>query len=111
MINVIVSYRVQAGFVEENKSNIADFLADFRKLDNNKFSYRVFLKDDGVTFIHISNYADENIQKEILNTPSFLAFQKKRDNSGLNDSHKVEVLQFIGSSKNLVNIIKANKQK
>ena len=33
---------------------------------------------------------------------SFLEFQKKRDESGLNNTHKVEVLQLIGSSKTIL---------
>ncbi len=101
MINVIVSYQVKPEFVEENKLNIAGFLADFRELDNRRFIYSVFLKDDGVTFVHTSNYSDENIQKEVLNVPSFLEFQKRRDESGLNNSHKVEILEFIGASKSI----------
>lgn len=102
MINVLVSYQVKPGFVEENKMNIARFLDDFRLLDNARFVYSVFLRDDGVTFVHMSNYADEEMQKRILNTPSFLEFQKRRDESGLNDSHKVHVLEFIGSSKEIL---------
>jgi len=33
----------------------------------------------------------------ILNIPSFKEFQRLRDESGLNDSHKVEILQSIGT--------------
>ena len=99
MINVSVSYKVKPEFVATNKVNIEKFLNDFKNLDNSKFSYNISLKDDWVTFVHNSNYANAEIQKEVLNTPSFLEFQKQRDDSGLNNSHKVEVLKFIGSSK------------
>lgn len=99
MIHVIVSYQVKPEFVAENKANIEIFLRSFENLDNTKFNYSVFLDSDGVTFTHISNYHDEHIQKEVLNTPSFLEFQKKRDESGLNNSHKVQVLECVGSSK------------
>lgn len=102
MINVIVSYQVKPGFVEENKQNIQKFLRDFKMLDNSKFTYVVYLKDDGVTFTHASNYADEQIQQDVLHVPSFLEFQKKRDESGLNNSHKVELLEYIGSSKEIL---------
>ncbi len=98
MINVIVSYQVKPEFVEQNKHNIHKFLSDFKRLDKNKFNYTVYVKEDGVTFVHSSDYCDEKIQQEVLSTPSFLEFQKKRDESGLNNSHKVEVLEFIGSS-------------
>lgn len=102
MINVSVYYQVNTEFVTTNKLNIERFLNDFKNLDNSKFSYSVFLKDDGVTFVHNSSYADAEIQKKVLNVPSFLEFQKQRDESGLNDSHKVEVLEFIGSSKKII---------
>ena len=98
MINVIVSYTVQPGFVESNKNNIRLFLKDFQELDTHHFSYEVLLKEDGVTFVHISSYENKDIQQQILNVPSFLEFQRKRDESGLNDSHKVAVMEFIGSS-------------
>lgn len=102
MIHVIVSYRVKPQFVEQNKSNIARFLKNFQDLDQNKFNYSVFLNSDGVTFTHISHYQDGNIQQEVLNAPSFLDFQKKRDESGLDGSHSVQVLEYIGSTAKIV---------
>lgn len=102
MINVTVSYTVKPEFVSENKRNIQNFLKDFEKLDAAKFVYTVDLKDDGLTFVHSSRYTDALIQQEVLNVPSFLEFQKKRDESGLNGSHKVEILEHIGSSKPIV---------
>ena len=98
MINVIVNYRVKPEFVEENKLNIAKFLKSFQDLDSKKFNYSVFLNSDGLTFTHISHYQDGDIQREILNTPSFLDFQKKRDDSGLDDSHRVQILEYLGST-------------
>lgn len=101
MISVIVTYQVKPEFVEQNKANIQLFLADFEKLDAAKFKYSVFLKEDGVSFVHYSQYSDEAMQNELLNVPSFKAFQQKRDESGLNDSHKVEILQSVGSKGDL----------
>jgi quinol monooxygenase YgiN len=101
MISVIVTYQVKPEFVEQNKKNIQAFLQDFEQLDASKFKYTVFLKEDGVSFVHYSQYSDEEMQNRLLNTPSFKAFQQMRDDSGLNNSHKVEVLQFIGSKGNL----------
>lgn len=99
MINASVTYRVSPEFVEENKQNIDRFLNDFEKLDKTKFTYDVFLKDDGMTFVHMSSYADKEMQQKILNVPSFLDFQEKRDQSGLNNSHSVSLLKFVGSTK------------
>lgn len=95
MINVIVSYTVKPEFVSANKANIEKFLNDFKNLDQSTFEYKVFVKEDGVTFLHYSNYANEEVQHEVLNVPSFKEFQRLRDKSGLNGSHKVELLQSI----------------
>ncbi len=95
MINVIVSYTVKPEFVSANKANIEKFLNDFKNLDQSTFEYKVFVKEDGVTFLHYSNYANEEVQHEILNVPYFKEFQRLRDESGLNGSHKVELLQSI----------------
>lgn len=102
MINVIVTYQVKPEFVAENKSNIKKFLKEFESLDNSKFNYSAFLDNDGLTFVHISNYENENIQNQVLNVPSFLEFQKRRDQSGLNNSHKVQLLEYVGSTTNIL---------
>lgn len=102
MISVIVTYQVKPEFVEQNKANIQTFLADFQKLDASKFKYTVLLKEDGVSFVHYSQYSDEKMQNELLNVPSFKAFQQIRDESGLNDSHRVEVFQLVGSEGKIV---------
>lgn len=91
----MVSYTVKPEFVPANKANIQKFLNDFKNLDQSTFEYKVFVKEDGVTFLHYSNYINEEVQHEVLNVPSFKEFQKLRDESGLNDSHKVELLQSI----------------
>lgn len=99
MINALVTYTVKPEFVAENKSNIRKFMKDFQKLDHSRFVYNVFVKDDGVTFVHISNYQDATMQQQLLNAPSFLEFQAKRDASGLNDSHSVSIMDYVDASK------------
>lgn len=98
MINVIVSYRVKPEFVKENEANIRRYLEDLRKLDTQKFRYEVFTKEDGVTFVHFASYHNETVQNEILNVPSFKEFQRLRDESDLDGTHKLEVLNFVGSA-------------
>ncbi|KFF03982.1 hypothetical protein [Chryseobacterium luteum] len=95
MINVIVTYTVKPEYVSENKNHIQKFLDDFKNLDQETFEYKVYLKEDGVTFVHYSNYINEEVQHEVLNVPSFKEFQRLRDESGLNGTHKVEILQSI----------------
>lgn len=98
MISVKVTYTVKPEFVAQNKTNIKSFLQDFKELKTLDFKYEVFLSENGVTFLHIASYKNETIQDQILNIASFKEFQKKRDESGLNDSHKFELLEHVGSS-------------
>jgi len=91
----MVTYTVNPEFVSENKANIRKFLDDFQNLDQETFEYKVYVKEDSVTFVHYSNYINEEVQHEVLNVPSFKEFQRLRDESGLNGSHKVEILQSI----------------
>ena len=98
MINVIVSYTVSKDFVSTNQQNIERFLHDFNDLDQREFSYRVLLKEDGQTFVHLSKYANESIQNQLLHIPSFLDFQKQRDESREDIHQKIEVCTFFGSS-------------
>ena len=79
MISVLVTYQVKPAFVEQNKANIQKFLTDFEQLDASKFKYSVSVKEDGVSFVHYSQYADEVMQNQLLNVPSFKAFQEMRD--------------------------------
>ncbi len=102
MIAVKVSYTVKAEFVNKNKQNINEFLADFKKLVTSNFMYNIFLQEDGLTFLHISMYEDEAVQNQVLNVPSFLKFQQERDESGLTTSPKIESMTFIGSSLGLL---------
>ena len=102
MINVIVTYKVKPAFVEENKKNIQKFLDDFKKLDTSSFQYNIYTKEDNATFVHYSTYRNEEVQTEILNVPSFKEFQRLRDESGLNGTHTVEILTYVGSSSEII---------
>lgn len=98
MISVKVTYKVSPEFSKENKKNIETFLNDFQKMDSNTFRYTVYVMEDNITFVHLSSYINTEVQNAVLNVKSFLEFQRKRDESGLNGTHKVEVLELIGSS-------------
>lgn len=102
MIAVQVTYKVKAGFVEENKANINAFLADFKEMQTSRFLYHVYVKADGLTFVHVSMYESVAMQEQVLNTPSFLKFQQSRDESGLNELPIIENLTHLGSSISLI---------
>ena len=93
MITVKVTYGVREDFTEKNKENIALFMKDFQLMKGDDFQYDVYTLKNGFTFVHISSYANSEIQQIVLNTPSFIAFQKERDESGLTEPHTVEILQ------------------
>ena len=98
MIVVKVTYTVNDAYVNTNKELIQVFLTDFKKLDNTQFLYSIFQNEDGKTFIHTSQYKDKEIQKILLNTPSFLHFQEQRDKN-LASEPKIEFLNYVGASK------------
>lgn len=101
MIIVKVAYTVKPDFVQKNQENINLFMVDFKKLNSNDFQYVSYLCEDGKTFVHLSHYKNEEIQKHLLQIPSFLAFQKHRDESGLEGLPQIEVMQLVASSQDL----------
>jgi hypothetical protein len=98
MKSVKVNYTVKSEFVSHNLENINAFMKDFRKLNRADFHYTVYLCEDGKTFMHLSTYANDEIQKQVLDVESFKSFQRQRDESGLEGSHKIETLRFIAAS-------------
>lgn len=96
MITVKVTYTVKPGFTAQNRQNIEVFLNDFKKLDTKQFSYNVYTKGNGNTFVHLSVYNSKEAQNELLNGESFKLFQQKRDESGLEGEPAIEVLEWVG---------------
>lgn len=103
MIIVKVTYTVQLDFVQKNQENINLFMVDFKKMNTDDFRYVSYLCGDGKTFVHLSHYKNEEIQKHLLQVPSFLSFQKHRDDSGLEILPQIEVMQLVASSQDLFN--------
>jgi hypothetical protein len=102
MIIVKVTYTVKSSFTEKNKENIQLFMDDFKRLNDGTFRYNAYVYGDGKTFVHLSHYDNENIQNKLLATPSFVSFQKQRDESGLEGSPQIEVLRLVASSHDIL---------
>ena len=100
MITVKVTYGVKKEFASKNKENIALFIKDLKAMNSKEFTYNVYTLEDQTTFIHISSYANKEIQEQVLNTPSFKEFQRQRDESGLTKAHNLKVLNFVATSQN-----------
>lgn len=98
MIIVKVTYTVKPDFAQKNQENINLFMNAFKELNNQDFRYVSYVCEDGKTFVHISHYRNEKIQKQLLQVPSFLSFQKQRDDSGLEKSPQIEVMQLVAAS-------------
>ena len=103
MIVVKVTYTVKADFVQKNQVNINEFLKDFKKIKSNDFRYIVYIGDDKKTFTHISMYQNEAIQKELLAVQSFKSFQQQRNNSSLEISENIEMMELAGTSYDIFN--------
>ena len=101
MITVKVTYTVKPGFVQKNQENINSFMLDFKKMKHIQFRYNVYLLEDGKTFLHLSHFQNEDVQKQVLAVPSFKLFQEKRDESGIENSHKVEIMKLIDFSSDI----------
>lgn len=100
MIAIKVTYTIKEDYVCTNKEKIQIFLNEFEKLDNKQFVYAIYQVNGSNTFIHMSQYKNEAIQKELLNMPAFLEFQKKRDLHLISEP-TIESLTEIGISKNI----------
>lgn len=102
MIIAKVTYTVNPEFVRENQQNINLFMADFKQMKDIHFRYNAYLLEDGKTFLHLAHFQNEDVQKQILAVPSFKLFQKKRDESGIDNSHKVEMITLIDASSDVL---------
>ena len=66
MIAVKVTYTVKSEFAPKNQENILTCMKDFRNLNSADFRYSAYVCDDGKTFVHLSMYKNEDIQKKVL---------------------------------------------
>lgn len=98
MITVKVTYTVKPEFAAKNQENITMFMKDFTAMGSNDFRYSALMSHDCKTFVHISMYKNSEIQAKLLSTPSFVEFQKRRDESGLEGEPSIEVMTLAGTS-------------
>ena len=60
---VKVQYTVKEGYVETNKANIRQVMADLREIDPPDIQYSAFLLDDGQTFVHFVMRVNDEAQR------------------------------------------------
>ena len=67
-------YTVRPEYAAENAERIRDVMAELRAMQRTDITYRVFLQDDGKTFIHWRMCADEEASKVFEHLASFDRF-------------------------------------
>ncbi len=101
MITVKVTYGVKKEYVQTNLKMIARFLEDFKALDTHNFVYTIYQQEDEQIFVHLSQFRDEKIQQQVLQVPSFVEFQKLRDEN-LSSAHHVDILKPVGATSEIL---------
>jgi hypothetical protein len=98
---VKVTYTTKAEFAEQNQSNIKNVMTDLQKLNHSGINYNACLGADGKTFTHTAFFKSDEDQKILNELPSFKHFQEQLKSSGLEVPPKQELLNLVGSSKNI----------
>ncbi|MEI6021170.1 MAG: hypothetical protein WCR21_08575, partial [Bacteroidota bacterium] len=92
-----------AEYVEQNKSNIKNVMADLQKLNHLGINYNACLSSDNKTFIHTAFFKSDDDQKLLNELSSFKNFQEQLKASGLEVPPKQELLTLIGFSNEVFN--------
>ena len=98
MKGIIVQYTVKEEFVETNKANIQQVMADLREINNPDIKYSSFLRQDGKSFVHFVLRLNDEAQKTVSELPSFQEFQRQLKESGPEVPPSAEDLSLVGSS-------------
>lgn len=70
-----VEYIVRPEYVEQNKANIQQVMADLKAMNVDGFKYISQLAEDGVTFMHYSMRSDELAASPLNGLASFDKFR------------------------------------
>ena len=69
-------YTVRPEYAAQNAQHIREVMAELRAMQRTDLTYRVFLQDDGKTFIHWRLCADEEASRVFDHLASFQRFQE-----------------------------------
>jgi hypothetical protein len=98
---VRVTYTTTLGYAEQNQGNIKNVMTDLQKLNHPGINYNACLSADGKTFTHTAFFKSDEDQKILNELPSFKLFQEQLKSSGPEVPPKQELLNLVGSSKNM----------
>ena len=97
------TYTINAEFVEQNQTNIKNVMSDLQRLNHPGINYNACLGADGKTFTHTAFFKSEEDQKLLNELSSFKYFQEQLKANGFEIPPKQELLNLVGSSKNIFN--------
>ncbi|GHC60564.1 hypothetical protein [Ulvibacter litoralis] len=98
MITVKVTYTVKPDFVQKNQENINLFMTDFKKWTlMNSATVPMCVETAKHLFTYLITKM-RTFKKKMLQVPSFLSFQKQRDESSLEGLPEIEVMEVVASS-------------
>ncbi len=98
---VRVQYTVSEEYVESNKKNIEQVMADLRAMNNPGIKYSSFLFEDGKTFVHFAMYPDDETSQIVNDLPSFQKFRNELKASGPEVPPQSEKLNLVASAYDL----------
>ncbi len=98
---VRVTYTTTSEYAEQNQGNIKNVMTDLQKLNNPGINYNACLSADGKTFTHMAFFKSDEDEKVLIQLPTFKHFQEQLKSSGLEVPPKQELLNLVGSSKNM----------
>ena len=98
---VRVIYTAKTEFAEQNKGNIKNVMADLQKLNSPGINYNACVSADGKTFTHTAFFKSDEEQKILNELPSFKYFQEQLKSNGFEIPPKQELLNLVGSSKEI----------
>ena len=100
---VKVTYTTVPEFAAQNSANIKTVMADLQQLNHPGIFYHTCICPDGKSFIHTAFLKSDAEQKMLNELPSFIIFQQQLKAAGFEEAPKQELLELVGSSKNVFN--------
>jgi hypothetical protein len=95
---VRVQYTTKQEYAARNKENITKVMNDLRKINNPGIKYGAYLLPDEKTFMHFTQFENEEAHKILMELESFIKFQTELKASIPEVAPKAEDLSLVGSS-------------
>jgi len=102
MIISKAQYTVNADYVEHNKANIVPVVEALRALNRTDISYRIFVEEDGKTFVHLPRFASEEAEQVFSSLPTFKVFLSELQDGHFEVPPKTVKMNLVASTLDLL---------